>query len=269
MLLLSLLAGCWSPPPWLASRALDYHIDRPRVVTVTVLPERPNPLDEVTVDALWFTPPGTSGSVAVETCGVTTAHPTIQYDMTCFESDDVQHIADAVPATWTSPDFTLLPCLHTPWGFSFVTDTADTAAPVTRCHAIAPFVVTVTDSDGQVGAGAVFTELSLREDPPREPSGLGDAERSLTVQGEPAPGAEVTLRFEIAHEARSFSWYVDGGVLRHTGRTTVQDVADGRYTTTNVLEIPDDWEGPLRVAVVVSSIRNDPASAWVALEVTR
>ena len=158
-----LVGGCWGDTSYTAYKALDYHVDRPRVAAVSVHPERPNPLEDVTIDALVLVPLDASeDSTVVDTCGVTTEYPTIQWDATCFlDEDAVETIDEVVPAAWVSPDYSDLPCLDTWWSTEVEFDTADTAAP--SCHASVPFRVTSRDSKGRVGAGLMFRELSLRE----------------------------------------------------------------------------------------------------------
>ena len=55
---------------------------------------------------------------------------------------------------------------------------------------------------------------------------------------------------------------MDAGTLLRTGRTTVLERDEEVFISTNVLRIPDDYTGLLRVAVVVPSHRNP---AWERL----
>ena len=78
---------------------------------------------------------------------------------------------------------------------------------------------------------------------------------SLTVR----PGDEVPLRFESDEYGYEFAWFVDAGELLGTGLTSHQGTTptwteeqEVQIWTQNVLRVPENYRGPLRVYVVTS-----------------
>ena len=208
--------------------------------------------------------------MAVEVCGLVTDIPTRVTEPVCFTEESlVQKVADGVPATWTPPDLTYECEGYTPAPDTAVEDTSplDTGPRTTDsgyygygyygCGSYAVLrVVAHTDEDeGSSSAQLGIVPHSVIGSPPD--ASLGDPQLVL-VDGDPVPGGEVKLRFSTAPQwdtSSGYRWYVDDGVLEGTGRTGVTGLLDsGRPFSDNTLDIPEKYEGDLRVAVVTGSV---------------
>lgn len=253
--------GCLSFPSEVAYQALDYRLDRPRVLAIRVDPPVLVHGLPVTIDALVMGPPGTSvDSVSVDLCGLSDERMVRVWELQCYDEPElVQPLGAALPLAWEPPDLSRVPCeadtgLDTAHGHSG--DTAAVAWHVGDCHSSVPLMVSAVVS-GQPAYGALDAPIRLASFEPGEavPASVNAAARSLTALGDARPGGEVTLTFAVAAEPGwdGFRWWVDGGELVGTGRTAVQERDGDLRITHNTLRIPDDWEGPLRVVVTVQS----------------
>ena len=256
--------GCLSFPSEVAYQALDYRLDRPRVLAIRVDPPILVHGVPVSIDALVLGPPGTTvESVEVGLCGLSDERMVRVFELQCFDEPDlVQTLGRAVPLAWEPPDLSQVPCdpdTGVDSGHAHTGDTADTGAVgwhVGDCYSSAPLLVTATVG-GQLAYGALDAPFRLApfETGEAVPTSVNAAARSLTVTGDARPGAEVALTFAVAAEPGwdGFRWWVDGGELLGTGRTAVQQRDGDLRITHNTLRIPEDWEGPLRVVVTVQS----------------
>jgi hypothetical protein len=244
----ALNVGCLRIPTELAAAALDYQVDRPRVIGVSIDPPVLAHGLPVTVDALIVAPLGWGApTVDLSLCGLRDDIPVDVYNLGCFSQPDlVTPIGDALPLRWEPPDLSGVDCGGEP-----------------ACVSQVPLLVHATWADEPEGSvpTEAYGELQVflatqAADPDAElPTSLVDAPRTLTVRGDTRPGAEVTLDYRIsARPDGNFRWFVDGGTLLDTGRTTVLRFDAGDALTQNRLQIPADWSGPLRVFVVTQSM---------------
>jgi hypothetical protein len=261
MLLLS-LAACQEPLP----QAFDWRIDRTLVPGLNLVPPTAEEGTARRIDALVLSP-WPIDTVAVEVCGLVTDVPTRVSEVVCFTEESlVQKVADGVPATWTPPDLT-----YECEGYTAAPDTAiedtspldtgprttDSAGYFYGCgsYAILRVVAHTDEDEGSSSAPLGIVPHPVSGSPPD--ASAGDPRLEL-VEGDPVSGGEVRLRFSTAPDwdtTNGYRWYVDDGILEGTGRTGVTGLLDsGRPFSDNTLDIPETYEGDLRVAVVTGSV---------------
>lgn len=239
--------------------ALDYQIDRVLVPAIRLDPPTPIQGLPVSVEALVLAP-GSIETVNLDVCGLDTQRVAQLWDTSCFDNEElIEQLATELPATWQVPM----------QGSACEADTGmtDTGLTVYECAARVPLRVTAT-SQGEIGMGALLVDL-LREPPETPPSRLAQAPRTLETEGIAARGEELALIYRVDWDGDlDFRWYVDAGVLHHTGRTATTWLQGDRHTTRNRLEIPTGFVGELRVVVVATAVGDrDPSSGNVAWDV--
>lgn len=223
-------------------QALDYRLDRPRLLALALSPTVMTAGQELSFEALILGPgQGELDSAVWKSCGLGLDGSVSFYDLACFSDDlEVEEIATGNPTTWTPPE----PggCSDTGWG----------------CYSSFPFLLEASFG-GQELRGAFFAQLhSSVEQVDAAPSWRA---LPLTLTAGEARDGVMSLEAWLGAEAdgMSFRWYVDDGTLLDTGRTTIQGTRDGGMYTTNRWELPAG-EGPWRVVVVVSS--DDGYGVW-------
>jgi hypothetical protein len=238
--------GCLSFPSQQAAMALDYVIDRPRVVAIRITPPLLVHGTPVTVDALVLAP-GEAHVVSADICGLGRDLPTVVTEDACFRQPELaEHLADQVPFTWDPPDLSTVIC----------PERIDTGGPYSSdtawygCASLVPLMITAKQGE-DLAYGRVDAMLPVGNHG-AIPAGIDAAPHTLDVAGEQVAGGEVQLTYTIdaQPDQNGFRWYVDGGVLLGTGRTAMATWDGTTAVTRNTLQIPDDWHGPLRVAVV-------------------
>jgi hypothetical protein len=251
-------ASCVSFGDGVGALALDYRIDRTRVVGINLNPPNPVQGETVTIDALVLGPDPVE-AFAVDVCGLNPDLPTELYGIDCFQNETlITPIAPRIPARWEVPML----------GRDCVV--ADTGGEDTEstdeCASVVPMRVRAWTTD-EVASGAVEVTLERSRAPGPRPR-LMRAPRELAYLGEATRGAEIGLTYRVDWEGDlEFSWYVDKGELHHTGRTATTWLNGTRHTTRNQLSIPVGWVGPLRVVVVASAGPGNMAWDILTLEV--
>lgn len=265
--------GCIDFTTDLGEVALDYRIDRARVLGIRLEPPVLMPGESVTVHSLIMAPGGAEPEqVEVALCGLRDdLQVRVWSDPLCFENPDLAEVVSrSLPGTWNAADLTGVPCLEE-WDTGRFVGDPDTGfdAGDQSCRSSVPLMVTARFGD-QAARGLIPARHRMRPLRPQEPLPvpLHQATRRLTVDGDPVAGGEVELTFTIEDAAYfgQYWWYVDAGDLMSTGLTRMQRVdlveddtdTDGppvvrAVATTNRLRIPADYEGPLRVAVVAAA----------------
>lgn len=241
--------GCLSLPSddAVVYQALDYRLDRPRLLAIAASPTALTEGRETTLEALVLGPGGAQASEATwKTCGLGLERPATFYDLACFSDDlDVSVIASGLPASWTPP--------------------APPACPDTGgCYPIFPFLLEAR-LDGETVRGAFFATVHGAD----EVVDTAPSWRSLSLELSAAAAEDGVVALEarlgLEAEAATFRWYVDDGTLLDTGRTSVQRAEEGAVISTNRWVLPEG-EGPWRVVVVVSSLEAwsaDTGIAWL------
>jgi hypothetical protein len=274
-----LLAGCLQvPDDWLDQALwtpLDYTLDRPRVLAVRLSPPVAVHGLPTTVDALALGP-SEPRRIDAAICGLRMDTRVTVATVDCFAVDDlVDDVATDLPRLWDPPDLS-----------GIVQETTATALDDddsgtwwesldNRLYppgaSLVPLLITArfpsSPAFGSLLLPVVHAPYAAGDAVPPSADTRG---RSLTALGDAVPGGEVELTFAFAGRPHSegYHWYVDAGVLRRTGRTAVEvERSDGWTETTNLLEIPREWRGPLRVVVVVATAEG-AASATLAGDVT-
>lgn len=264
---LLLLSACFRlPAEWTDESLyliLDPHTDRPRMLAARVDPPFVVAGQSITVDALFLGPTEVT-SVRSAVCGLSDEVAVEVRGLTCFtEADLVQQVATGLPFRWQVP---LLP------GISREDcDGGDSGLLVSQeCVSRVPLRLDATFADGEVAYGSLLLPILLLPDgvTAGERAVLADHPMRVSATGPTAPGSEVALEAAILGPVdevlwQDFRWYVDGGTLRDTGRTTAQSVSYGHVLTRNRLVIPDDWSGPLRIVVVAEGDLGTTNPAYV------
>lgn len=263
--------------------ALDYRIDRPIVAGVRLDPPVIAHGLPVRIDALLLAPQGVSVAVSsVDVCGLRDDLIVALDAQDCYTQPElVTHLGDSAPTTWEPPDLSAIACppsygydtgLYPDTGGADTdTDTDPPTWDIGACRSYVPLRVQA-DAGGEPFYGGVAAFLRVEPYDPTEfvPTPLFDKPRSLTSTGDAVAGGVVELEFRVdaAIDDEGFRWWVDGGELLGTGRTALHNVDGDARITHNTLRIPADWEGPLRVFVVVESLDSDvvPYSGDLAWE---
>ncbi|MFK7929097.1 MAG: hypothetical protein AB8H79_12970 [Myxococcota bacterium] len=294
------LPGCFDFSTDLGELALDYRIDRARVVAIRLDPPIIMPGEPVTAHALALAPGALApDSVEVAVCGLRDdLQVSIWTDPVCFQNPDlVDVVATELPGSWSARDLSQTECLEEWDTGKFVEggdsadtdDTGDTGFVIYsgECVSIVPMMVTASFGD-QVGRGMIRARHRLRGLRVNEPVPvpLDSAARALTTEGDAVAGGEVqlTFRIESGSAIRQYWWYVDDGTLMSTGLTRTQAIEVSEpgeeepeepvleaSITRNTLRIPADYSGPLRVVVVATPDRDwdvDDNSAYASGNVT-
>lgn len=230
--------GCVAFTDELGQVALDYEIDRVRVPAIRLDPPIAVQGQPVTVEALILSP-WPIEDLSVEACGLDASLPVEIRGFECFDNPDlVEAIASELPAIWQVPDVAR-DCTF---------DTADGVDTGLACSSQVPLLVTAR-SEHDVGMGSL--SVRLVRDGPDDVRALHDSDREFFFLGHPASGEDIALVYRIDWDGDlEYRWYVDDGVLQHTGRTATTWLQGERHTTRNELAIPEDYTGPLRVVVV-------------------
>jgi hypothetical protein len=230
--------------PWdesIISQALDYRIDRPRVLALNVYPPAFLTGLPVELEALVL---GPDGSEAIhgswKTCGLEEDQPTAVWDLDCFGQDEgVEAIGEGIPGFWTPPSLDL-DC-----------DALDTGSYAwLGCSLTLPFVLQAR-LDGQMVRGS-FTGSIHDIEGIEVPASFRDV--ALVLAPSPIKDGQVDVEatFGRACDTAVFRWYVDGGTLLDTGRTAIQGVQGNSVWSRNRWILPEG-KGPFRIAVVISS----------------
>ncbi len=298
------LSGCFrglfsEAPRYLAT---EYVVNQPRIVAI-----RTNPIQiigghPVTFEALLLAPKDSEvEGWSVSTCGLNVESNTQTYiwDLLCFEKEsEVTQLlsSSSLPHTISIPSFPEIDCeppQYEEWkdtGFDLEND-SDTGEIIEgwvpegfdeyTCSHNLPIMMEAT-VDGSPVYAAGFTGWYASE-PYRlsRTSILADVGIGLTAPTTAKAGTEVDLQVQMAADGRSmeFQWYIDDGYLKDSGITRSQqftapseESALPITSSNNRLVIPTDYEGPLRIWVVVHSSRlNDFNMTWTSttIEVTR
>lgn len=249
--LLAAATGCFRiPDDWVSTDiylALDYRIDRPRVVGIQIDPPWLVHGQPVRIDALVLAPEAVEKrSVAI--CGLRDDVQVAVWEIGCFGNDDlVDPISDHLPTVWNPPDLSHIDCAEEGWDDSGRTDLG------IECASQLPLLVTAETRSG-TAYGSADVSIAIQGTSGNARRSLARYPHRLEWTGEARPGGEVTLVFHVEErDVTRFQWYVDGGELLGTGSTERQGVDVRGQWTTNTLRIPSEWVGPLRVAAVASA----------------
>ena len=228
----------WDEP--VIYRALDYRIEGPRVLALSVDPPVFTSGAEVAVDAL-VVGPGLQESrrATLNVCGLDPARPITLLDMECFSDlEQVQTVAAGdLPLAWTPPDLAY--------------DCEVTGASG-GCSATVPFILESRLGEAAVVAGFNAEVSASMAGEVDEVPALGPGALGLSVSED--RGGELLLEatLEAVGPEATFRWYVDDGELMDTGRTAGLTDGQGIIRSTNRWR-PPAGAGPWRVFVVVGA----------------
>ena len=224
--------------------AFDWRIDRTLVPGIRHTGTRI--ASDITVEALVLSPWAVE-EVAIDLCGVQPDGPGF-VDAVCYsEPSLVEQVATGLPATFRLPEL------------AYTCTSSDTGLGG-FCGTTLPLRVRVRTAEDE-GSGIVY--VSYFPDDSAPPYGVDDPPQlnpmlfDLQVNvlgGDVVAGGEVRLEASTAPELGDIvRWYVDDGELLSTGRTALTGASQSRRTSINTLRIPEDYQGPLRVAVLIDS----------------
>ncbi len=284
-----------------SSILLDYEIDKPRVLAISLDPPILAHNVETRLDALIVGPDGLQATEASwKTCGLRDDVPTYVWSLQCFAEDtDVSLVASGgLPATYELPDLSAVRCEEDIWDWDtgIQEDTGkeeDTGwwreeDEGIECAHWLPLLVEAT-LDGETVQGVLHANWFLQHwNTEREiPKTARQREFSLTIEEEPAPGKQVRVELEVEGDLREsdFQWYVDSGELEKTSVTVTQryeepaeDAAEDeteKSWTDNLWTLPDNASGTYRLWVVWTQPWEEediatsvPDLVWAQTEVT-
>ena len=238
-----------------AKLSLDYHIDRPRIVAMSVDPPVFQPGTSTALEVLYLdVDTAAPEQIRWEMCGLRDDVWVVNFGLDCFgQSELVTLLGEQNPIFW-SPPASSSDCL------------------VETCGHYLPLLVTA-EMDGEelyvssmveVYGSEVWTAEDLAR-PTLHERGVF-LSHSRRADGRISLQAEVDSRFEDLE----WRWYVDDGVLLKTGRTRTQGERDvtaslqgsyrdhqGRAWSDNIWEIPNS-PGVYRAVVVVNGRLRSP-----------
>lgn len=272
--------------------ATEYVVDKPRIVAIRTTPTEMVSGEPAKFDALLLAPKeSTIEGWSASVCGLNPDidTQTIIWDLLCFEKDEsVTQLfsTSSLPHSFATPTFTLSDECDR-WGSrdyidtGYIEDTGWNETLRSSCAHYLPIMFEATvDGSPVYAAGFTYWYDEFPTDLAREAS-YSDAGIELSILTEAQAGDEVPLKVTIGKDATgaTFQWYIDAGTLKETGITRAHsyvaptdDFVIPRTTSTNRLIIPPDYEGPLRVWVVIHEPWGDDFDmTWVEgqLEVTR
>ena len=244
-----LLSGCGFDFGNPAKLSMDYQIDRPRLVALSVTPPVLQPGTNASFEALYIDSQGAEPrTIHWETCGLRDDVWVINYGLDCFaQSDLVTELGDGNPIDWSPPP-------------------SEADCDTEYCGHYVPLLVTADVGGEAIHAstmievyGSEFWDAQQLAQPTLHESGV-QLRAETNADGRVSLVASVDARFGQL----SWRWYVDGGVLYKTGRTATQGEttavfgnmgsereANPRRWTDNLWELPPE-PGEYRVYVVVS-----------------
>lgn len=230
-------------------QALDYHLDRPRLLGLAITPTALTEGVEASFEALILGPPGVeAGQVRWRSCGLELDSAVNIWDLSCFSDDlEVVDLGAGNPMSWTPP---------TPPGCE------DTG----YCYSSFPFLMEA-EIGGEELRGAFFASVSPADQVIA--SAISWRTLPLTITASEQTDGQITLEAWMGLEAQqqTFRWYVDDGTLLDTARTAIQGERDGGVYSTNRWVVPEE-NGSFRVVVVVSSYEGfdgwDTGGTWEA-----
>ena len=249
-------------------QATEYHIDTPRIVAV-----RNHPLELVSgepmlIDALLLAPKGsTIGPWKASVCGLSRSVRTIIWNVACFEdTEEVTTLASSteLPLQFAIPSFPeMQDC-----GDEIEEDDTGWWEETDCAHYLPTLMETTVD-------GTPVYAVTFSSWYPTAPSNrmvpLEDFPIGLYAPQTASPGEEVELRVEVHEDLRyaNFHWYIDAGTLLGTGLTTTQEFTqpstthpNGISISTNRLVIPEDFQGELRIWVVMHYSWGEADMVW-------
>ncbi len=262
--------------------ALDYRLDRTRVLSMRFDPPFIADGDTVEIEPLVLSPTGFDDPV-VEGCGLRTDVPTMVFEAECLGTEElVFPIAEGANVSWESPWLRDAPAF-TGCPEAVVDQSFGGLSSV--CHSFFPIMATALGDDETarmaatfniiVGYGGPMPTAAHQQDFVLVAPTTATAGETVDLEATWDPDAYLgTLDPDYPQgdmpEPLRARWYVDAGDLHSTGRTAWLERVDGVFLTRNALVIPADYSGPLRVVLIMETWQSVPdiygthyrASAW-------
>lgn len=245
--------------------ATEYVVDKPRIVALRSNPTMMVSGEPTQVDALLIAPIDNNiEGWNVSVCGLNPELDTrtLIWDLLCFEKNEAVtqlFTAPSLPYRLATPTFPMVSGCDN-YEDTGVVDTGWVDEDNYPCAHYLPLMFEAT-VDGQPVYAAAFTNW-FGESPSYldQSNSYSNAGIELSIPNNALPGEEVRLEVTIAKNASNanFQWYIDAGTLKETGITRAHSYIPPtdefllpQTTSTNRLLIPDDYEGTLRVWIVI------------------
>ena len=241
-------------------QATEYLVDTPRIVAV-----RNHPLELVSgapmvIDALLLAPKeAVIGDWKASVCGLSRNVMTIIWNITCFENaEEVTVLAtgSSMPLNFSIPTFPEMDDCTSSWG----DQEKDTGWEEESCSHYLPTLVETTVDDQPVYAASFSSWYPSQPEDSNLP--LDDIPIGFHVPETATAGEELSIQIELHGDLRYayFHWYIDAGTLLDTGITAANEYSspnsaypNGITKSSNRLVIPSDYQGELRIWVVIHS----------------
>jgi hypothetical protein len=281
------LGGCYNfPSDWVdpvVYQALDYHLDRPRILSVRLDPPVAAPGVTVRIDALAMGPRDVApGEASILLCGFKRDTLVELSDAECFrDASLVETLGTGLPFEWTVPDDLSAPCGDgwTPVADTAVADTGGRLRWPYGCTSSVPMQVRVPFGDTMAYA-QVQVAVAMTRVPPADIPAAALANLRLEVLGDPSPEGVVTVRLsgDGPAEGTIVQWFTDDGEWLGTGRTrtdgggeAVVGGASEWFQASNQLRLPRFADAPIRVVAVANhygfELDAGGLGAWAVAEI--
>ena len=247
-------------------QATEYHVASPRIVALKTSSVEMVGGEPVLFDALLLAPQDTEiTDWRISACGLGNETETFIWDFSSFEDDDAVRTlgqSNSMPISVAIPE---LPEIKDCEEEELAIDQLfhDHRERERNCFHYLPIRVAAKADDSPVyAAGFLNWYPKLQEERIEK---LYDTPMGIAAPDSAAAGETIDLSFYLIPkpgsdnmEYSNFHWYVDAGELLHTGLTATTemitpsaDYPQGKIVTSNQLVIPEDYQGTLRIWVVV------------------
>ena len=274
-----LLGGCFAGflTDYLSYQALNYQITEPRVLAVRTDPLYLLSGGSVEFDALVVAPTDDEiRSHRISVCGLGHATQTTIWNLSCFEdSTEVSELGvGMLPMLVQIPEVPEIDCddrfegspveefeeeeSEEDTGFEYImgADPCSHNLPLLLESNVLTDKDTRKEQEKIIYGGDYATWFT--ESPENNNIPIARRHHELIYDKEANAGDEISLQWNIDGNLvnAAFHWYVDDGLLLQTGLTSAdfegpsETYPAGRTIVQNLLQIPDDYEGKLRIWVV-------------------
>ena len=245
--------------------ATEYVVDKPKIVAIRSTPTEMVSGEPALFDALILAPQDSDiDGWKVSVCGLNTELDTRTFiwDLLCFEKNEAVtqlFTTPSLPYRFATPTFPQVSGCDE-YEDTGVVDTGWIDENNYPCAHYLPLMFEATVDDKPVYAAAFTRWYGESSTYLNQSDSYSNAGIELSLPNNALPGEEVTLEVTIAKNASNanFQWYIDAGTLKETGITRAHSYIPPsdefilpRTTSTNRLVLPKEYEGTLRVWVVI------------------
>lgn len=248
-------------------QATEYVVDNPRIVALKTNSIEMVGGEAVLFDALLLSPQETEISDwRISVCGLGNETETFIWDFACFEDQEAVSLlgsSDSLPLSIALPKLPEIKNCEREEGVEEVFEEEDLEEDFYDCSHYLPIHFEATASETPVYAAGFLDWYPLHESERAEV--LYDIPMGILGPSTAKAGETIDLSFYMIPKPGSYNmeysnyhWYIDGGELLDTGLTATTefeepsfDYPQGKIASQNQLIIPEDYQGTLRIWVVV------------------